>query len=110
MQTNQRDIGESYFHDASIEIDGRAIGLSAEEARAHQTGAHDWHGAGDPASWLAVTIFQEARRRTGDAGNEVALALAAASLGITADELRSTIQWHENYMRWHDGDDSYSVL
>jgi hypothetical protein len=99
MQTSERDIGPSYFHDASVEAGGQTFRLSADEARIHQTGAYDWHGAGDPASWLTVAIFKEARRRTGDAGNEVAFALAAMSLGITTEQLRSSIEWHENHTK-----------
>jgi hypothetical protein len=100
----------SYFHDATVEIDGVTCTLGAEECLTHQNALNYWHGAGEPSSWLAVDIFQEARRRTGDGQNDAALELAAKALGITVDALRTAIEWHENYMRWHDGDPDYSVL
>ena len=49
----------SYFKDGRVELEGRAILFTKEEAAQYE-----------------------------NAGN----------------------YWHENYMRWHDGDDSYSVF
>ena len=43
-------------------------------------------------------------------GDGVALELAAKALGITAEQLRSSIEWHEQYMRFHDGDYNYRIL
>ena len=93
-----------------IEYEGRAYELSAADARAFENSLNYWHGPGDPSTWLAVDIFIEARRRTGGAPDEVALELAAKALGITVETLRASIEWHENYMRWHDGEPDYRVL
>ncbi len=41
---------------------------------------------------------------------QVILELASQALGTTLADLVSTIHWHENYMRWHDGDPTYHVL
>ena len=55
-------------------------------------------------------MIPEVRRRVGEAGDDVALELAAKALGTTVDRLRGAIEWHENYMRWHDADPDYRVL
>jgi hypothetical protein len=31
------------------------------------------------------------------------LELASRALGITLERLEGIIEWHEEYMRWHDG-------
>ena len=38
------------------------------------------------------------------------LALAAELLGQTVAQVRSALEWHDQYVRWHDGDESYSIL
>jgi hypothetical protein len=100
----------SYFVDAVVEYAGQAFRFAAEEARAFEDNLNCWHSAGDPSTWLSVTIFMEARRRVKGAPDEVAQELAAKALGITVEKLRANIEWHENYMRWHDGDPDYRVL
>ncbi len=47
---------------------------------------------------------------TADAPEAVALELAAQAMGITVERLETIIRWHEEYMRWHDGDSDYRVL
>lgn len=98
------------FRDAAVTADGRTFTLPAAEARATYNAGNYWHGPGDPSTWLAVAVFQLARGRVGDAGTDAALPLAAAALGITPDTLRDRIEWHEQYMRFHDGDPDYHVL
>lgn len=98
-----------YFHDATIEHEGRTYTILARDCQKFAIGSSAWHGPGDPSSWLAVEIFREARRIVGEAGDGVAMTLAAKALGITEYQLYNAIEWHENYMRWHDGDSSYSV-
>ena len=100
----------SYFRDGKIEFEGRSFCFSAEEAQALENSANYWHGPGDPSSWLAVAVFIKARERAQGAPVDVALNLAAQVLGVTAGRLRSLIEWHEQYMRWHDGDPDYAVL
>lgn len=100
----------SYFHDATVEKNDRTYHFSAQDGQALVNAGNDWHGPDDPSSWLIVATFLEARRRVAGAGNEVALELAAKALGITVERVRNGIEWHEQYMRWHDGDDDYSVL
>lgn len=99
-----------YFQDATVEWGGSVFRFSVADGRALESQANYWHGPADPSSWLAVVVFLEARRRVGAAGDGVALELAAKALGITVEQLRSSIEWHEQYMRFHDGDDDYRVL
>ncbi|MDZ4721653.1 MAG: hypothetical protein SH847_24575 [Roseiflexaceae bacterium] len=100
----------SYFHDAALESAGRTYRFSIEDGRVIQNRGNYWHAPGDPSTWLAVAVFLEARQRVGAAGDDIALALAAQALGTTVDRLRGNIEWHENYMRWHDDDPDYRVL
>ena len=100
----------SFFFDASVEASGVTITLSADDCRPIQNGLNYWHGPGDPSTWLTVAIFLEARRRVGGTDNAAAFELAAQALGVSAQKVSDSIEWHENYMRWHDGDPDYSVL
>lgn len=101
---------DSYFQDAAVEWGGQTFHFSAADGRALESKGNYWHGPADPSTWLAVAVFLEARQRVGEAGNEAALELAAKALGITAEQLRSSIEWHEQYMRFHDGDYDYRIL
>ena len=100
----------SYFQDAVVEWGGKTFHFSAADGRAIESQGNSWHGPADPSTSLAVSVFLEARRRVGEAGNEVALELAGKALGITAEQLRGSIEWYEQYMRFHDGDYEYSIL
>ena len=100
----------SYFQDATVTHEGSTFYLSAEEARTLESGAYSWQGLGDPSSGLAVDVFNAARRKAADASEAVALELAAQAMGITVERLETIIRWHEEYMRWHDGDFDYRVL
>ncbi|TET55557.1 MAG: hypothetical protein E3J64_00035 [Anaerolineales bacterium] len=100
----------SFFRDAEVEYEGSTFRFSAEEGRALEMGSNYWHGPGDPSSWLGVAVFLRARERVDGAPESVALDLAARALGMTVPRLRELIEWHENYMRWHDGDPEYRVL
>jgi hypothetical protein len=100
----------SYFVDAFVEDEEHAFHFSAEDARAFEDSLNCWHGPGDPSTWLSVAIFMEARRRVNGRPDEVALELAAKVLDISVEKLRANIEWHEQYMRWHDADPDYRVL
>jgi hypothetical protein len=100
----------SYFQDGKVEFEGCVFRFSAEEAQAIESSVKYWHGPGDPSSWLAVAVFVEAQKKVQCAPVDVALDLAAQVLGVTIERLRSLIEWHEQYMRWHDGDPDYAVL
>jgi hypothetical protein len=102
--------GMSFFRDAEIVYEGRTISFSKKEAEQFDRPGTSWHAEGDPSSWLVVEILREAYRRTRPAPVEFAYVLAARVLGIEIGAVYNAITWHENYMRWHDGDSSYSVL
>ncbi len=102
--------GLSYFRDAEVEFEGCTFRFSAEEGREMELGSNYWHGPGDPSSWLGVDVFLAARERVEGAPDQVALELAAKALGMSIPDLCDLIEWHENYMRWHDGDPGYHVL
>ena len=100
----------SYFNDAEIEFEGRRYRLLAEEMQALESQSNYWHGPGNPSTWLAVAVLFKAREKSRDAPIDVTLELAAQALGITVHALRSAIEWHEQYMRWHDGNPDYRIL
>ena len=100
----------SYSQDASIEYQDQTFDLSAEESRAVEDGVNRWHAKGDPSTWLTVAVFELARRKVVNAPEAIALELTSKVLGLAVSEVVSRIEWHEQYMRWHDGDSDYSVL
>jgi hypothetical protein len=110
MGANPGFMKGSYFRDATVAWGDQQFHFSVEDGRALENAGNYWHAPGDPSTWLSVAVFLAARQMVGSAGDDVALALAAEALGITVERLRGNIEWHENYMRWHDGDDSYKVL
>jgi hypothetical protein len=95
-----------FMADASIERDGKSYTLTLAEQKECEAPS-DWHGPGDPSSWLCAKVFSAAKQKTND--RDLAFELGAKALGIGADKLRSAIEWHVNYMRFHDGDDSYDL-
>jgi len=108
--TNNPFSNGSHFHEAAVHVGDQVYHFSLEDGRSLESDGNYWHGPGDPSTWLAGAVFLAARQRVGAAGDAVALELAAAALGTTVERLRGNIEWHENYMRWHDGDDDYRVL
>lgn len=93
----------SYFQDATVTHAGSTFKLSAEEGRILESGAYSWQGPGDPSTWLAVDVLQAARLKAAGAPEAVALQLASQALGITLERLDEIVRWHEEYLRWHDG-------
>lgn len=110
MEVNNQSEQASYFRDATVQSGEQTYHFSIEDGRALESAGNYWHGPGDPSTWLSVAVFLAARRRVGEAGDDIALELAAKALGTTVERLRGSIEWHENYMRWHDGDFDYKVL
>lgn len=108
MESEAQQAG--YFQDAAVEWGGSVFHFGVADGRAIESQGNNWHGPADPSTSLAVAVFIEARRRVGEAGDDVALELAAKALGVTVEQLRSSIEWHEQYMRFHDGDYTYRVL
>jgi hypothetical protein len=110
MDQEDRSNKAGYFRDAVVGSGGRTYRFGVEDGRALEQAGNYWHGPGDPSTWLMVAVFLEARRRVAEAGDDIALELAAQALGITVDRLRKGIEWHEHYMQWHDADPDYRVL
>jgi hypothetical protein len=100
----------SYFRNAAVTSGDQTYRFSVEDGRALERAGNYWHAPGDPSTWLAVAVFLECRRRVGAGGDTIALELAAQALTTTVERLRGNIEWHENYMRWHDADPDYKVL
>jgi hypothetical protein len=96
---------QSYFErDVTVNHEGCTFALTLEEQRACERHGNGWHGQGDPSTSLTADIVRVARRKCEGAPEAVARERAARALGITASKVDSSIEWHENYMRWHDGD------
>jgi hypothetical protein len=90
--------------------EGRELCFTAAEGQAMEGGSHYWHGPADPSTWLATAVFEAIRAREAGVPQAVILELAAQALGMAVEKLVAAIEWHEQYMRWHDGDESYTVL
>ena len=100
----------SHFHNATVNVAGRTLTFSSAEGQAQESGVNSWYAPGDPSPWLAVAVFLAVQRKYAPIENTPALKLAAQNLGITVDKLRSSIDWYEHYMQWHDGDPDFRVL
>ncbi|MBN1411487.1 MAG: hypothetical protein JW969_11635 [Spirochaetales bacterium] len=99
-----------YFNTTPVIIDGKSFELNKSDLESQYTDLNYWHGEGDPSSWLAVSIFNSAARKYPGIGEKIHLKIAAHALNISTRKLISSIKWHEQYMRWHDGDPDYSIL
>lgn len=98
-----------HFQTATLEVGGATYRVEPHELEPLVTHLADWIG-GSPSTWVCVDVFRHVRRRFPDLGQGHQIALAAQALGMAEDQLVAAIEWHENYMRWHDGDESYRVL
>ncbi len=80
MESRAKTEPSTYFHDAAVESGGRTYYFNVSDGRALESAGNYWHGPGAPSTWLAVAVFLEARQRVGEAGDDVALELAAKVL------------------------------
>lgn len=102
---------KNYFTaDVEVALDGKTLRFSLKEQNDLVSPGNYWHGEGDPSTWLSVSAFEAVRRKYPEAAAHEILAVAAQALGVTPAALVASIRWHENYMRWHDGDHDYQVL
>ena len=99
----------SYFHNAQTTYEGKTLQFSKEEGSALEDRGNYWHRPSDPSTWLAVAVFRAVQAKFPEVPQAVIFELSAQTLGITDSQLSSAIDWHENYMRWHDGDPDYKV-
>lgn len=99
----------SFFQDSSVSYQGQTYQLVAQECDALVDSGNYWHGPKSPSTWLCVAVFRYARSKVGGSPDDIATQLAARAMGITEQTVRELIAWHENYMRWHDGDPDYTV-
>jgi hypothetical protein len=100
----------SFFLPATLVHEGRTLELTLAELVPIESRGNYWHGAREPSTWLAVSVFLEARRKYPGVPDGPLLDLAASAMGITVASLRDSIAFNESYMRWHDGDTDYRIL
>jgi len=100
----------SFFLPATVEHEGRTLEVAPGELEPVVSGANVWNGEGDPSAWLAVAVFVAVREKFPGVPDETLIGLAAGAMGITAEHLRRSIKFQEDYMRWHDGDPDYRIL
>ena len=100
----------SYFErDVTVSHEGRTFTLTLAEQRGCEARGNFWHDKGDPSSSLTADVVRVARRKCEGAPESVARELAARALGIPVTKVDTNLEWHENYMRWHDGDSKYDA-
>jgi hypothetical protein len=100
----------SHFQPVELTVDSRTYVITTAEMAPLVSAGDYWHGEGDPSSWLTVSVFHYLRRRFPEAPQDLRLDLTARCLGISVETVLNNIAFNENYMRFHDGDDSYRVL
>jgi len=108
--TNDERTTSTWFQDASIQLEERIVQFTAEEGRRLESPVQYWHGPGRPSSWLGAAVCLAVKEKMPDAALAAVLDLASEAMGMTVDALQSLIEWHENYMRWHDGDPEYRLF
>ncbi len=63
-----------------------------------------WHNQTDPSTWLCASTVRLARIRFHDRlPRALTIKLCADTLNITVQKLENCLDWHANYMAWHDG-------
>jgi hypothetical protein len=117
---------------AAMELAAAALGITAADLRARLPGAarpllqparvtvdaqtwsveahelEDLDQALCQGTWAIAALYPLLKARTGSI--EPALALTAGLLGTTADRVRGSLEWYDQYMRWHDADESYTIF
>lgn len=103
-------VDQNQFQSASLVHEGAALTVEPKHLADLIRGSSRWLGPKDPSSWLVVDVFDRVRRKNKAVPEGVILELCALAMGLTRDKIVSSIRWHENYMRFHDGDYDYKVL
>ena len=96
-------IKRTFLSISLVQGDRETFEMSAAEGHTLENGAYSWLGPGDPSSSLAVDVLHAARLKAAGAPAAVALDLASRALGISLERLHEIVRWHEEYLRWHDG-------
>lgn len=93
--------GNELLRAGEVTVDGQTWKVEAHELEELDYALS--HG-----SWRVAGLYPTMKARTGsiDGG----LALTAMLLGTTVESVRGSLEWHEQYMRWHDADPDYTIL
>ncbi len=92
--------GNALLHAGEVTVEGRTWKVEAHELEELDYALS--HG-----SWQVADLYPKVKARTGSI--EAGVALTALLLGTTVESVRGSLEWHEQYMRWHDGDPDYSI-
>lgn len=101
LRTLLSGAGQPLLRPARVTIDGQE----------HTVGEAELEGLDQALStgtWKIASVYFAMKSRTRSV--DASLALTAELLGHTVAQVKSALEWHEQYIRWHDGDPSYSVL
>lgn len=101
---NDRSTWLSLFDFSPISIAGRSYELSQDMLEYLSVKSDYWHSAGDPSSWLTVSLFRKIRSRFPDLTERQQLEFTAHALGVPFNKVVSGIKWHDGYMTFKDGD------
>lgn len=95
---------EFFNRDASVVFEGEEYRFSEEDFKALDSPSLYWHNRTDPSSWLCAALVNRARIRFRESlPRGPLLSLCALTLNITVSKLEGALNWHANYMAWHDG-------
>lgn len=106
MQAGKRgaDLLEFFNREARVVHQGTEYRFSEEDFAELDTPSNYWHNRTDPSTWLCAAAVRLARIRFRDGLPRCMLIrLCAETLNITEKKLEGALDWHANYMAWHDG-------
>jgi hypothetical protein len=93
--------GNALLHAGEVMVEGRTWKVEPNELEELDYALA--HG-----SWRVADLYPKMKARTGSI--EAGLALTALLLETTVESVRGSLAWHDQYIRWHDGDPDYSIL
>ncbi len=95
----------AFFNRDACVVHGDAEYRFTEEDFAElNTPSNYWHNRTDPSTWLCASTVRLARIRFRDRlPRTLLIRLCADTLNITVQKLEDCMDWHANYMAWHDG-------
>lgn len=93
-----------FNRDACIVHEDSEYRFSEEDFAELNSPSNYWHNRTDPSTWLCASTVRLARIRFRDRlPRALTIRLCADTLNITVQKLEDCMDWHANYMAWHDG-------
>lgn len=92
-----------FSREARVVFEGIEYRFSEDDFAGLNSPSNYWHNRTDPSSWLCAATVVLARIRFSGLPRDRLIRLCADTLNITGKKLEDSLDWHANYMAWHDG-------